>query len=164
MANLNPNQIISTLSSVGDPSNISGTLSVSGNVSSTSSSPAVVLNNATTMTSGKLVSIQTGTSEVAGFDYAGHLSLQTGNSSSTAGAATLNTPVGKSKIAASASSVVITNSLVTTSSVVIATINQASADATLTSIVRVVPAAGSFTIYGNATSTAAVTVNWAVFN
>lgn len=65
-------------------------------------------------------------------------------------------------IAIGALSVVVTNPNVNASSKVVAYIAQATADSTLTSIQRVVPANGSFTIYGNANATAAVVVEWAV--
>lgn len=85
-----------------------------------------------------------------------------GNSTGTPGAATLNTPTGRSAFAAAASSLTITNSLVSATSIVWAVLQ--TADGTLTSILRVVPAAGSFTITGNAAATAATNVGWVVFN
>lgn len=89
--------------------------------------------------------------------------LPGGDSSGTPGAATLNKVCGKSAIAIGASSVVITNSLARTDSIVFAVIQQASADATLTRIERVSVTTGSFTIFGNATATAAVVVTWFLF-
>jgi len=86
------------------------------------------------------------------------------DSSGTPGAATINSARGRCAIAAAASSVVITNSYVTASSVVLAVIDQAAADATLLEVVRVTPAAGSFTIYGNAAATATTTVRFVVLN
>jgi len=77
------------------------------------------------------------------------------DASSTPGAATLHIPRGKVAIAAGQSSVVVTNNTVTANSHVIATLDGATADATLTGVVRVVPGAGSFTVYGNAAATAA---------
>jgi hypothetical protein len=58
--------------------------------------------------------------------------------------------------------VVITNSLVTATSVVVAVLQFV--DATLTQILSVVPGAGSFTVTGNANATAATKVGWIVFN
>lgn len=84
------------------------------------------------------------------------------NTSGTAGAATAHTYSGKSAVAASASSVVITNNLVGTNSVVLAVVSQASADGTLLYVARVVPAAGSFTVYGNTTATADTVIRWVV--
>ena len=70
---------------------------------------------------------------------------------------------GGTTIPLGATSVNVVNALVTTSSRIVATINQAAADGTLTEIQRVVPAAGSFTIYGNANATSAVPVNYIIF-
>lgn len=80
----------------------------------------------------------------------------------TAGAVTTTQLSGKAAIATGASSVVITNALVNTTSKITAQISQSSADATLTSILRVIPAAGSFTITGNAAATADTEVQWNV--
>ncbi len=80
----------------------------------------------------------------------------------TTGAFTTLAPGGAAAIAAGQSSIVITNALVTAQSLIYAVISQAAADGTLTSIQRVLPAAGSFTIYGNANATATVTVDWAI--
>jgi hypothetical protein len=89
----------------------------------------------------------------------GLASAATANTSSS-GAQTQNTFSGLATIAAGASSVVITNNLVTANSVVMAVVAQAAADGTLLRVERVVPAAGSFTIYGTANATAATLVNW----
>jgi hypothetical protein len=69
---------------------------------------------------------------------------------------------GRAAIAAGQSSVVITNAGVTPGSVITASIAQGTADSTLTSIPRIVPAAGSFTLYGNANATAATVVAWSI--
>jgi hypothetical protein len=81
----------------------------------------------------------------------------------TTGAATANAFTGVAAIPAGASSVVITNSLVNANSMVFAMVRQAAADGTLLRIERVVPAAGSFTIYGTANATATTLVSWVVF-
>lgn len=65
-------------------------------------------------------------------------------------------------IAAGQVSAVITNPLVTPQSIVIAYVSQAAADGTLLRVDRVVSAAGSFTIFGNAAATAIVNVDWAI--
>lgn len=83
-----------------------------------------------------------------------------GDSTATPGAATLNTYRGRSAFPADAGTVVITNSHVGVNSVIHATL--ASNDATLTGIVSVVPAAGSFTIRGNASAFATTNVCWSV--
>jgi len=82
--------------------------------------------------------------------------------SSTTGAATANTYTGLAAIAAGASSVVITNSLVNANTFVTAVVAQAAADGTLLRVERVVPAAGSFTIYGTANATATTLVRWSI--
>ena len=86
------------------------------------------------------------------------------DTSGTPGAATINTPSGRCAIAALAVSVVITSSIVTAASRIYAVIGQTAADATLLYIARIVPAAGSFTIFGTAASTSPVVVNFIVFN
>jgi len=78
----------------------------------------------------------------------------------TAGAQTTSTTAGFAAIAAGAASVVVTNPNMTATTVVSARVAQAAADATLTSILRVTPANGSFTITGNANATAATVVSW----
>lgn len=82
----------------------------------------------------------------------------------TAGAMSTTQPNGRATIATGTLSVVVSNPSVTTQSKVTASINQATADGTLTSILRVVPAAGSFTVYGNANATAPVAVDWVIQN
>lgn len=82
----------------------------------------------------------------------------------TVGAQTIAATRGFAAIAIGASSVVITNPYVDVTSTVQAIVAQTAADATLTSVVRVVPAAGSFTIFGNANATAATVVSWEVIN
>lgn len=74
------------------------------------------------------------------------------------GAATQNTERGRVAIAIGASQVVVTNNRVTTTSVVTAVLQ--SEDTTLTQLLRVVCAAGSFTIVGNAAATAACNIGW----
>ncbi|MDR7094151.1 hypothetical protein [Hydrogenophaga laconesensis] len=91
----------------------------------------------------------------------GLASAATANTSSS-GAQTQNTYGGMATIPIGASSVVITNSLVNANSVVMAVVSQAAADGTLLRVERVVPAAGSFTIYGTAAATAATVVTWAI--
>lgn len=91
----------------------------------------------------------------------GLASTATANTSSS-GAQTQNTFYGMATIPIGSSSVVITNNLVTANSVVMAVVSQAAADGTLLRVERVLPAAGSFTVYGTANATAAVTVTWAL--
>jgi hypothetical protein len=80
----------------------------------------------------------------------------------TTGAQTQNTWSGSAAIAAGASSVVITNSNITANSKVWAVVAQAAADGTLLRVERVVPAAGSVTIYGTANATATTLIDWAI--
>lgn len=84
------------------------------------------------------------------------------DSSATPGNVTNNSPRGKAAFAAAGSSVVVTNSLVTAASSVF--VQQEAADATLTFITSVVPAAGSFTVTGNAAATAATKFSFLVVN
>lgn len=91
--------------------------------------------------------------------------LATSTSSAvTSGAYTTNLMQGTAVIPAGSSSVVITNPKVDATSKVFAVVAQATADATLLRVERVVPASGQFTIYGTANATAAVTIDWHVFN
>ncbi|MES1989224.1 MAG: hypothetical protein V4440_14565 [Pseudomonadota bacterium] len=80
----------------------------------------------------------------------------------TVGAYTTNAYSGTAGIAAGASSVVITNALVTANSKVWAVVAQAAADGTLLRVERVVAAAGSFTIYGTANATATTIIDWSI--
>ena len=80
----------------------------------------------------------------------------------TTGAQTMNLNAGAVSIPIGSSSVVVTNSLVDANTKVYAVIEQAAADGTLLRVERVVPAAGSFTIYGTANATAATVVSWCI--
>lgn len=71
---------------------------------------------------------------------------------------------GRAAIAAGASSVVITHPLINANSKIWACINQAAADGTLLRVERIVPAAGSFTIFGTANATATTVVDWAIIS
>jgi hypothetical protein len=82
--------------------------------------------------------------------------------STTTGAQTQNTLQGTAAIAAGASSVVITNSLVDANSHVTAKVAQAAADGTLLRVERVLCAAGSFTIFGTANATATTLIDWEI--
>jgi hypothetical protein len=78
----------------------------------------------------------------------------------TTGAVTTSEFSGRCAIAAGSSSVVITNPNVAATMKVAAVINQAVADTTLLRVERVVPAAGSFTIFGTANATATTVIDW----
>lgn len=78
----------------------------------------------------------------------------------TTGAVTTAQSFGRVAIAAGSSSVVVTNALVDANSKIFAVVNQAAADGTLLRVERIVPAAGSFTIYGTANATATTSIDW----
>lgn len=79
----------------------------------------------------------------------------------TTGDQTINKTCGSVNFAPSATSLVVTNNRVTTSSVIVATV--ATNDSTMKTVLAV-PAAGSFTLYANAAPTAETRVNWIVIN
>lgn len=103
--------------------------------------------------------IQLQTSEEAALVAQGIASVSTGTP--VAGAVTLNSLQGRVVVAAGATSVVVTNSLVDASSKIWAVVAQATGDAVATSVLRVVPTAGSFTIY-TLTATADTQIDWSV--
>lgn len=84
------------------------------------------------------------------------------DSSGTPGNVTNNAVRGRAAIAAAGTACVVTSSLVTANSMVIAVLR--SADATLTFIKSVVTAAGSFTVTGNAAATGACAFDFLVVN
>jgi hypothetical protein len=79
----------------------------------------------------------------------------------TTGARTINKPSGTVNFAAAATSLVVTNSLVSTSSIILCVVRTNDTTAT---IKNVVPAAGSFTINLGAAATAETSVGFIVFN
>jgi hypothetical protein len=83
------------------------------------------------------------------------------DTSGSPGAQTINKPSGKSAIAAGASAVVITNSLVTAASRVMITPH--ARDATCKEIIAV-PGSGIITVSGTANATAALPFSWQVSN
>jgi hypothetical protein len=82
----------------------------------------------------------------------------------TTGAVTANLPSGRCALAIAAASIVITNSLVDANSKIFAVVAQAAADGTALRVERIVPAAGSFTIYVTAAATAVTYVDWSVIS
>lgn len=82
----------------------------------------------------------------------------------TTGAVTANATQGRAGIAAGSSSVVVTNNMVDATSKIFAVVAQAAADGTLLRVERVLPAAGSFTIYGTANATATTQIDWVLLN
>jgi hypothetical protein len=75
---------------------------------------------------------------------------------------TINKPAGQVSVAIGASTVTVTNSLVTATSIVLCQLQFA--DATFTTILTVVPGTGSFVITGNATATALTKIGFIVIN
>lgn len=86
---------------------------------------------------------------------------RTNTAGGTTGAQTINKSAGSVNFAAAASSLVVTNSLVTATSNIIATVQ--TNDGTLKTVLAV-PAAGSFTLFGNAAATAETRVAFLVTN
>ncbi len=106
--------------------------------------------------------IPTWTSTGGAFIFQGDIRLnKTVTTGGTTGAQTINKSIGSVNFAAGASSLVVTNSLVTTSSVITAIVG--TNDATMKSVAAVA-AAGSFTLHANAAATAETRVNFNVFN
>jgi hypothetical protein len=87
--------------------------------------------------------------------------MKTVTAGGTTGAQTINKSLGTVNFAAAATSLVVTNNLVSTSSIVIATVR--TNDTTLKSV-QAVSGAGSFTLYGNAAATAETSVGFIVYN
>lgn len=84
------------------------------------------------------------------------------DSSGTPGNVTNNSPSGRAAFAAGGASVTVTSSLVSASSRVL--VQKETADATLTAILAVSPAAGSFTVTGSAAATAVTKFSFLVIN
>ncbi len=80
----------------------------------------------------------------------------------TTGNQTVNNLTGIVAVPAASANVTVTNALVDANSIIFAAVRQASADGTLLRVERIVPAAGSFTIYGTAAATATTLIEWAV--
>jgi hypothetical protein len=87
--------------------------------------------------------------------------LATNTAAGTTGPQTINGPSGTVNFGIGASSLVVTNSLCTTSSIVFATVRTNDATAY---IKNVVPAAGSFTINLGANATAETSVGFFIIN
>jgi hypothetical protein len=82
----------------------------------------------------------------------------------TTGAQSSNEFSGRAAIAAGSSSVVVTCPWVNANSKVYAVVAQAAADGTLLRVERILPAAGSFTIYGTANATATTVIDWSIIS
>lgn len=83
------------------------------------------------------------------------------DTTATPGAVTINKSAGRVKLAAGQTSLVVTSSYAFASSII--KLQLETADATLTRVIPV-PAAGSFTITGNAACTAAVNITFVIEN
>lgn len=90
-----------------------------------------------------------------------YLTDKTITAGGTTGAQTIDKIAGSVNFAAAATSLVVTNSFVTSTSVVIATV--ATNDTTMTSV-QAVAGAGTITLYANAAATAETRVNFLVIN
>jgi hypothetical protein len=113
-------------------------------------------------TAGQTIQVPTSIENAIIANNIGSVVATTASAAVTTGALSTSLPAGRCTIAAASSSVVVTNPLVDVNSKIFAVINQAAADGTLLRVERIVPAAGSFTIYGTANATAAVSIDWAI--
>lgn len=113
-------------------------------------------------TAGQTVQVPTALETSLSASGIGSVASTAASAAVTQGALSTSLPAGRVTIAIGSSSVVVTNPLVDVNSKIFAVINQAAADGTLLRVERIVPAAGSFTIYGTANATAAVSIDWAI--
>jgi hypothetical protein len=113
--------------------------------------------------SGNTIQVPTNTETALAAQGFGSVASTSASAAPTVGAVTSNVTSGRVAVGAGSSSVVVTNNLVDVNSKIYAVVNQAAADTTFTSVVRVVPAAGSFTIFGPANATATTVVDWVLF-
>lgn len=94
--------------------------------------------------------------------FAGDMQFaKTVTAAGTTGAQTINKTAGTVNFAAAATSLVVTNSLVTANSIIVCTVG--TNDTTMKSV-SAVAGAGSFTLYANAAATAETRVNFIVIN
>lgn len=122
---------------------------------------ALIISNANASSTGNIVNFSSSTSSTAVTISIPGVIGQYGTFTAigTTGAQTINKPTGVVNFANGATSLVVTNSLCTTSSVIMATIQ--TNDGTMKSV-QCVPASGSFTIYANAAATGTTAVYWEV--
>lgn len=104
--------------------------------------------------------VQLSTSVEAALVASGYGSVSAGPV--TPGAVSTTQPAGRVGIAATGTSVVVSNSEFTTESKFSAYLSNAAADGTALYITRITPAAGSVTFTLNAAATAAVAIDWAL--
>jgi hypothetical protein len=123
--------------------------------------PTLVVTNS--LGTGDLTRWVNATTTVARFTNEGKLRMDATNTTTgTTGAQTINKPTGTVNVAAAGTSVVVTNSLVSTTSIVYCVVR--TNDANATAIKSVVPASGSFTITLTTAPAAEVSIGFVVFN
>lgn len=122
---------------------------------------ALIISNANASSTGTIVTFSSTINSSAVTVTRGGLIGQAGTFTAigTTGAQTINKPTGVVNFATGATSLVVTNSLCTTSSVILATVQ--TNDGTMKSV-ACVPASGSFTIYANAAATGTTAVYWQI--
>lgn len=94
---------------------------------------------------------------------AGGLRESYSDTTAVPGAATINKPAGRVKLAAAQTSIVVTSSYAFATSIINAQVEGAAFDATATRL-QVTPANGSFTITMNAAATGALTISFDIIN
>jgi hypothetical protein len=128
----------------------------------TSSGRLTVRGTGTSSAANTAIFEDSGGTDILGIRNDGRIAfLATNTASGTTGAQTINRPSGTVNFAAGATSLVVTNSLCTTSSIVLPVIRTNDATAT---IKNVVPDAGSFTINLTAAATAETSVGFFIIN
>lgn len=139
------------------------TLHSPGNaVGAATNSYAVWMSANTGATNNYIASLNGSAGEVMRIRTDGQVTLlNTVTAAGTNGAQTINKPSGTVNFAAAATSLVVTNSLCTTNSIILATVR--TNDSTMKSV-QAVPASGSFTLFANAAPTAATSVGFLIIN
>jgi len=118
-------------------------------------------NQYVSMTTAKFSAPYNNTLGSAGEEWGAFFLTKTVTAGGTTGAQTINKPTGTVNFAAAASALVVTNSLVATTSIIVCTVG--TNDTTMKSV-NAVAGAGSFTINANAAATAETRVNFIVTN
>lgn len=140
-------------------------LTATANQTSTAGFDALTINpTLTAVGSGgaNLLRLQAGSTDMFRVNGSGQVFYSATNTAGgTTGAQTINKPSGTVNFAATASTLVVTNSLVSTSSIVTAVVRTAD---TTAYVKNVVPASGSFTITLGAAATAETSVGFVVYN
>lgn len=120
------------------------------------------ITNTASAAGSRLIDLQVSSVSKYSVDVSGHIFLEATNTAGgTTGAQTINKSSGTVNFAAAASTLVVTNSLVSTSSLVFAVVRTADATAAIKSVV---PGSGSFTITLSAAATAETSVGFFVIN